>query len=174
MTARHSLDDLNAATAERFAEILGGVFEHGPWVARAAAALRPFASVDALHRAMVAVVTAADPERRLAFLRGHPELAGSAFRAGSVTAESALEQASAALNRLTPEEAVDFDALNRAYRERFGFPFMLCMRRNTKESALAALRARVEGEIAAEEATALAEIAAITRFRLADLLEAPS
>lgn len=160
------LAEINACSPQRFVELLGGVFEHGPWVAEAAAASRPFASLDALHAAMVAVVMGAPREQRLAFLRGHPELAGKAFRAGAVTAESAGEQAGADLNRLTPEEAAAFDALNQTYRERFGFPFILCMRRNTKDSALAAFRARIDADPEAEEATALSEIAAITRFRL--------
>jgi 2-oxo-4-hydroxy-4-carboxy-5-ureidoimidazoline decarboxylase len=165
-----SLAEINACAPQRFVEILGGVFEHGPWVAAAAAPARPFASIDALHAAMLAAVTGAPRAQRLAFLRGHPELAGAAFRAGSVTAESAGEQAGAALNRLTREEAAAFDDLNRVFRERFGFPFILCMRRNSKESALAAFRARIDAAPEAEEATALSEIAAITRFRLDALM----
>jgi 2-oxo-4-hydroxy-4-carboxy-5-ureidoimidazoline decarboxylase len=124
-----------------------------------------------MHAAMLAVVTSAPREQRLAFLRGHPELAGKAFRAGAVTVESAGEQTGADLNRLTAEEVAAFDALNQIYRERFGFPFILCMRRNSKESALAAFRARIDATPDAEEATALSEIAAITRFRLTALTE---
>ncbi len=170
MTTPSSLIEVNACAPARFIEILGGVFEHAPWVARSVVDLRPFASVDALHQAMVERMLAADRDQRLAFLRGHPELAGSAFRAGAVTAESAVEQAGANLNSLTPEEAAEFDALNRVYRERYEIPFMLCMRRNTKESALAAFRSRLNSTPEAEEATALSEIAAITRYRLQALL----
>ena len=166
-----SLGNVNALSTERFVELLGGVFEHAPWVALEAAGLRPFQSVAGLHEAMFALVTAADREQRLSFLRGHPDLAGAAFRAGSVTAESAGEQTGASLDRLTAEEAVEFDRLNRTYRARFGFPFILCMRRNSKDSALAAFRARLDADVAAEEATALEEIRAITRFRLDALIQ---
>ena len=98
-----SLGNVNALSTERFVELLGGVFEHAPWVALEAAGLRPFQSVAGLHEAMFALVTAADREQRLSFLRGHPDLAGAAFRAGSVTAESAGEQTGASLDRLTAE-----------------------------------------------------------------------
>src|ERR1041385_4586832 len=105
---------LNALDAAGFERCLGHVFEHAPWIARRAAAQRPFADRDALHAAMVAVIAKADAAEKLALLRGHPELAGKAAIAGDLTAESSREQKDAGLDRLTPAEYERFHALNDA------------------------------------------------------------
>ncbi|SIQ08629.1 2-oxo-4-hydroxy-4-carboxy-5-ureidoimidazoline decarboxylase [Pseudacidovorax sp. RU35E] len=164
--ARWRLAQLNTCTPEDFCEALAEVWEHAPWVAQAVVAQRPFASVDDLHRAMVAHVAGLDEARRVAFFAGHPELAGRAARAGTMTEASIDEQGSLGLGRLDGEDAAAWDALNAAYRERFGFPFILCIRRHTRDSALAAFRARLTRPRADELAAALAEIGVITALRL--------
>ena len=103
-TAVLTLADLNAMDEDAFAGALGGVFEHSPWVARAAHADRPFASVDDLQRALERAMRAAPRERQVALIRAHPELAGREARAGELTAESAGEQARAGLHRLSAGE----------------------------------------------------------------------
>lgn len=148
----------------------GGVFEDSPWIAEETWASRPWRSVDELHAAMVAVVGAAPPEARLALIRAHPELAGKAAIAGDLTPESTREQAAAGLDRLTPQQHADVLALTAAYRERFGFPFVVCAREHTADSIIAAARARLDHDPGAEERTALAEIAKIAALRLADLV----
>ena len=149
-----------------FVERLGGVFEHSPWVAQGAWERRPFADLDHLHGAMCAVVAEAPRRRRLALVRAHPDLAGKAAVAGTLTEDSRREQSSAGLDRLTPEEHAAFTSLNAAYRERFGFPFVICVREHTKESILAAARERLEHSEDEELETALGEIAKIARIRL--------
>src|SRR5690606_3181161 len=113
------------------------IYEHSPWVAEAVAAARPFASLAALHAAMIAAVEAAGAERQNALIRAHPDLAGKAARAGTLTADSSAEQASAGLDRLSEQEFAAFHRLNDAYREKFAFPFIVCVRRHTKGSILA-------------------------------------
>src|SRR5581483_6957130 len=103
-----------------FVGVLGSVFEHAPWVAEAAFAARPFASRDALHGAMMAVVERAAPADQLAFLNAHPELGSRAEVVPDLTADSRAEQMSAGLTRLSPDEAAWFSTHNRAYRARFG------------------------------------------------------
>jgi len=150
-----------------FTALLGGIFEHSPWVARAAYAARPFASVAALHTTMVSVVTNSGVERQLALLRAHPELAQS----GPLTDASTQEQGGMGLHSLAADEAAAFDALNATYRERFGFPFIIAVRGQRDRAAiLAALSARSRHSAEQEIATALAEVAKITRFRLDDLI----
>src|SRR4029450_11474583 len=95
---------LSAAPRDEFVSVLGGIFEHTPWIAERAYAARPFATVDDLHRAMVAALAAASREAKLALIRAHPELAGKEAAAGTMTADSAGEQASAGLDRCTPDE----------------------------------------------------------------------
>ena len=135
------------------------LFEHSPWV-EARADARP--SSGDRHADLMAVVHAATPDEQLGLLRAHPELAEKV----RLTAASAAEQASAGLDRLDPEEYARFNALNAAYRERFGFPFIICVRLTDKAGILAAMEARLANNREAEIAAALAEVGKITRLRL--------
>jgi len=166
MTTRPSLKHLNTCPPAVFCAALADIWEHAPWVARGIVDQRPFASVDALHTAMVEVVAALDEPTRIAFYAGHPELAGEDARRGAMTNASIAEQDTLALARLEAHEAERWNGLNRAYRARFGFPFILCIRRHTRESALHAFAHRLEQDRATELVTTLGEIAAITRLRL--------
>ena len=168
---------LSLATLERgsraaFVAALGGVFERSPWVAAAAWEQRPFNSRAALHRAMVDIVRGAGHERQLALIRAHPELAGSKALAAGLTDASKAEQSSAGLTRASPEELARFAELNRRYRERFGFPFVMAVRGRSKDEILAAFAERLAQPPEAEFARALDEIARIAELRLAALIEA--
>jgi OHCU decarboxylase len=171
--AKLSLAALNAMDRAAFVAALGGLFEHTPAIAEQAFQRRPFPSLAALHAAFMAAVHEADPPARRALIGAHPDLAGKAAIDGALTEASAFEQQSAGLDRLTPAEYARFQALNAAYRARFGIPFIICVRDNTKQSILAAFEARLQATPAAEEATALDQIARITRLRLADLVADP-
>ncbi|MDB5931029.1 MAG: uraD [Polaromonas sp.] len=166
MTTRMSLNHLNTCPPELFCAALADIWEHAPWVACGIVDQRPFACVDALHAAMVQVVAAWDEPARVAFYAGHPELAGEDARRGAMTDASIAEQGTLALARLEKDEAERWSALNRAYRARFGFPFILCIRRHTRASALQVFEQRLAHDRATELATSLSEIAAITRLRL--------
>jgi len=152
--------------------VFGGVFERSPWVAEGAWAAAPFHGLDRLHAAMVAAVRAAPRARQLALIRAHPDLAGKAAMAGEVTTQSRAEQAGAELDRLTPAQYARFQALNRAYRERFGFPFILAVKGLDKAQILESFVERLGNPPEAELDRCLNEIAKIARFRLSDLVEA--
>jgi 2-oxo-4-hydroxy-4-carboxy-5-ureidoimidazoline decarboxylase len=139
------------------------LFEHSPWV-EARANARP--SSGDRHADLMAVVATASDAERLALIRAHPELAGKAAIDGTLTQASAAEQASAGLDRLTPEEFARFHDLNTRYRARFGFPFIICVRLTDKAGILAAMAARLANERDVEIATAIAEIGKITKLRL--------
>jgi 2-oxo-4-hydroxy-4-carboxy-5-ureidoimidazoline decarboxylase len=139
------------------------LFEHSPWVEARADALP---SSGDRHADLMAVVREASREEQLALIRAHPELAGKAAIDGSLTEASAAEQAGAGLDRLTPAEFERFHALNAAYRERFGFPFIICVRRTDKAGILEAMERRLGNDREAEIETALAEIGEIVRLRL--------
>ena len=153
-----------------FVARFGGVFESSPWIADRAWDAGPFADVDALHRAMRAVVAAAPRDRQLALIRAHPDLAGRAAVAGDLTPESTAEQASAGLDRLTPEQFARITALNDAYRERFGFPFVICAREHDVAGILDAMERRLTNSPDGEVPIALEEIGRIARLRLEDLV----
>jgi urate oxidase / 2-oxo-4-hydroxy-4-carboxy-5-ureidoimidazoline decarboxylase len=168
-----SVAKLNDVDRDRFVERVGFAFEDSPWVAASAWESRPFGSVDQMHAAMMAVVTGADPERQLELIRAHPDLAGRAALAGEVTPASSAEQASAGLDRLPPESYARLTAATEAYREKFGFPFVVCVREHTVESIIEAAEARVGSERDEEVRTALAEIAKIAALRLRDAVTTP-
>jgi 2-oxo-4-hydroxy-4-carboxy-5-ureidoimidazoline decarboxylase len=164
------LESLNRASREALERTLGSIFEHSPWIAARAADARPFASIEALHTAMVAVVRRASREEQLTLLRAHPDLAGRAARAGALTRASASEQSSAGLDRLDDEEYARFGRLNAAYREKFGFPFIIAVRRHDKRQILAAFETRLENTDAQEVETALSQVFEIARLRLTGLI----
>ena len=168
MTPMPTVGELNAMTHEQFVAALGFLFEHSPWIVEAAWARRPFADRDDLHARLVAVVHEAPFERQVALIQAHPDLAGRTAIAGELTVASTREQASAGLDRLSPEEYRRFHELNDAYRARFGFPFIIAVRENTKESILRSFEARLDNGREAEVQTALGEIGKIVRLRLAD------
>lgn len=145
---------------------MSALFEHSPWV-EARADARP--SSGDRHADLMAVVRDATPEEQLALIRAHPELAGKAAIDRSLTAASAAEQASAGLDRLTQAEFDRFHALNAAYSEKFGFPFIICVRLTDKAGILAAMERRLTNDRDKEIATALSEIGEIVRLRLRDM-----
>ena len=149
-----------------FVARLGHVAEGSPWVAERAFGLGPFADREAVAEAFAQVVREAPAEEQLALIRAHPDLAGRAALAGELTPESAGEQASAGLDRLTPPDLARLTRLNDAYRARFGFPFVICVRGRSVASILEALERRLANGADAERATAVDEIAAIMRLRL--------
>lgn len=170
MTAALTLAELNAMDRDAFVGALGGIFEHSPWVAEAAWPDRPFASIGDLHARMLKAQSDAGTEAQLALLRAHPELAGTAMRQKLLTTHSTDEQSGAGLTALAEEEARRFDDLNRQYRERFGFPFIVAVKEHTKDSILAAFERRLGSTAEVEMRTALGEVAKITRFRLDALI----
>ena len=170
--APRTLAAVNACSRDALVTALGSIFEHAPWVAEAAATRRPFATVAAVHKAMVDALWQADPESRLAVIRAHPELGSQVARA-DLTAASLAEQGSLGFDRLSAAEFARFTQLNAGYRARFGFPFIICVRRHTRDSILRQFERRLGNDAAAERAAALDEIALITRLRLTAMLDGP-
>jgi 2-oxo-4-hydroxy-4-carboxy-5-ureidoimidazoline decarboxylase len=173
MNAMHTtLEQLNGASAEAFVAALAGIFEHSPWVAESAECERPFASVEALHQSMARAVETAGEAKQLALIGAHPELAGKAAVRGELTAESTREQRGAGLSECTQEEFDRLQSLNRAYREKFGFPFILAVRGHDRRSIIENFESRVNNSRADEIRASLDQICRIARFRLDDLIDA--
>ena len=164
------MDEINRLPCDAFVARFGAVFEHSPWVAEAAWEHLPFSDRAALCAAMYAAVQAAGKERQLELIRAHPDLVGRAAREGRLGAASASEQAGAGLDQLTAAEVAWFEQHNTAYRERFGFPFIICVRANRKQAIIAGFEIRLRHDAEQERVTALAEIEKIAGFRLADLV----
>jgi 2-oxo-4-hydroxy-4-carboxy-5-ureidoimidazoline decarboxylase len=165
-----SLAYLNTCSAAEFVSALGHLFEHSPWVADETWPKRPFHDATDLHAQLCATMRGATRQRQLDLINAHPDLAGRLAQQNKLTAESTREQATAGLNRLTDDELGEFQRLNTAYRERFGFPFIICARLNAKDAILGAMRARLSNSPVQETQTALGEIEKIAQLRLNDLL----
>jgi 2-oxo-4-hydroxy-4-carboxy-5-ureidoimidazoline decarboxylase len=167
-----SLSDLNEASATDFVAALANVFEHSPWIAEQAAGLRPFAGLNQLFEAMKAVAEQAPPERRLALIKAHPDLADKTQRAAGLTVESSAEQNSAGLDRLSDGEYAAFERANNAYRAKFAMPYIVCVRRHTRDSILRDFETRLSHIAKTETRRAIEEICLIAALRLDQLVAA--
>lgn len=170
LVRRTPLSSLNRLIDVAFVGVCGRFYEHSPWIAERAWAKKPFASIGQLHEVMSGVVRAANADEQLGLIRAHPDLVGRLARAGRLTRESTGEQAAAGLDVLSDDEAAAFERHNAAYRERFGFPFVICARENRKDAILAAFPKRLANSREQEIATALAEIDKIARLRMNDAI----
>ena len=166
-----TLNQLNSRDREEFVRIVGPVFEHSPWIAEVTWHRKPFASVAKLHAELCATVAQSGEQKQLALIRAHPDLVGKLAQARQLTKESTVEQASAGLDKLTPEEVKLFQTNNAAYKAKFGFPFIICARLNKKEAILKGFETRLKNTRQQEIKTALEEIGKIARFRLEDLVK---
>ena len=166
------LSDLNAANKNDFVAALGNIFEYSPWIAEQAAAARPFSGVTALFAAMKSVVDSATAETRLALIRAHPDLANKTQRAAGLTAESNHEQNSVGLDRLSDAEFAAFERANDAYKAKFDFPYIVCARRQTKDSILRDFERRLPNDADAEMTISIGEIFRIAALRVDQLVMA--
>jgi 2-oxo-4-hydroxy-4-carboxy-5-ureidoimidazoline decarboxylase len=164
------LSDLNTCSKAGLVAHLGNIFEYSPWIAEAASEARPFAGINALYAAMKAVVERAPEDKRLALIKAHPDLANKTQRAAGLTAESNAEQNSVGLDRLSEAEFAAFERVNNAYRTKFGFPYIICVRRQTRDSILRDFERRLPNDIATEIKASVAEICRIAALRLDQLV----
>lgn len=170
-----TLEQLNAADTATAVQLLDGLYEHSPWIAEQALAQRPFKSLAHLKYAMVQVLEQAGVQAQLDLIRAHPELAGKAMVAKTLTAESTNEQNKAGLTHCTPEEFAHIQQLNADYNARFGFPFILAVRgpRGTglpKQEIIATFARRLHNHPDFERAEAIRNIHRIAEIRLNDKL----
>jgi uric acid transporter len=168
-----TIDQVNQMDREQFVATFGPLFQGPPWIAEEASAARPFEDVYDLRKAFHDVLFEAPAERQLELIRQYPDLAGAATREGRLGTLSVADQAFAGLDRLDSDEYTSFGELNRAYRDKFGFPLVVAVRENTKETILKAGNARLQNAPAAEQAAALVEIAKVANLRLLDIVEEP-
>ena len=161
-----TLAELNATDRRAFVEAVGWAFEHSPWVAERAWERRPFTSVEALHETMSAIVASSTYEEQITLLRAHPDLGARARMSDA----SEREQSGAGLDALTSDESDRLRALNAAYREKFGFPFLYAVKGSTKHDILSALERRLPSTRDIEHQEALRQAYRIARFRLEDVI----
>jgi 2-oxo-4-hydroxy-4-carboxy-5-ureidoimidazoline decarboxylase len=168
-----TLTEINKLNAVQFSRLLGAVYEHSPWIAERAFALKPaggFVSRAQVHAALVTTVQSASQAEKVALLNAHPELAGKEAAAGTLTSASTAEQASAGLTAMTAADVAQLRELNAAYREKFGFPFIIAVRNNTQSAIFGAVKSRLANARAMELNNCLMQVGEIARLRLMDLI----
>src|SRR4051812_489873 len=168
--SKKTISDLNDMSKADFVAALANVFEHSPWIAEQAASARPFAGAQPLFAAMTAAVDAAPQAARLALIKAHPDLADKTQRAAGLTADSNAEQHSVGLDRLSDAEYEAFERVNNAYRSKFGFPYIICVRRHTKDSILRDFERRLPNDAKTETQNSIEEICRISALRLDQLV----
>ena len=161
------VDQVNALERHEFTNAFASLFEHSPWVAARTAGKRPFRDRVEFLAALCDTVMKATNDEKLCLIRAHPDLVGNA----ALTAESGKEQAIAGLDGVSPQEQEQFQRYNSLYKERFGFPFVICARLNKKQAILEAFPRRLQNSREQEIETALNEIFKIADLRLKDLVE---
>ena len=170
MPARLTIADLFALDRGAFIAAVGAVFEHSPWVMERAWERRPFASREAFIAVLGDVLSEAGRERQLSLINAHPELAGKLAVRAALTADSAREQSGAGLAACSPEEFASLQHLNAAYRDKFGWPFIVAVKGLNRQQIIADMTRRIERTADDEFAEALAQILRIASFRLDDLI----
>lgn len=165
-----TIDRINRMSAAEFSAVFGSVYEHSPWIAERAFSRRPFASRLELQLALQAVVQAASRDEQVALLCAHPELAGREAQAGTLTEASVGEQTRAGLNALPPAAFARLTELNRAYREKFGFPAIIAVRLNSTAAIFHAFEGRLHNDAQQELQNNLTQVSEVARLRLGDLL----
>lgn len=159
----------STCSLESFTHHYGDVYEHSPWVAEAAwkeGLNSAHDAPDALADLMGLMLQQATPEQQIAVIQAHPDLAGKAAISGELTQDSTREQAGAGLDQCTPEEFARFEQLNAAYKEKFGFPFVIAVKGLDRHAILYAFEKRLNNDLAEERKTAIEQIIRIARFRL--------
>ncbi len=170
LAADPDMDGINGMDRAAFVQKFGGIFEKSPWVADGVWDKRPFAGVSEMHAAMVNVVKSAPLPSQLALLQSHPDLAGKEAQAGAMTTSSVSEQASAGLNALSKAEITKISEYNAAYKQKFGFPFIIAVRMHTKEGIFFDFSRRLQNDTQTEYSNDLQNVYAITLLRLNSLL----
>ncbi|MFP4006947.1 MAG: 2-oxo-4-hydroxy-4-carboxy-5-ureidoimidazoline decarboxylase [Spirulinaceae cyanobacterium] len=167
MTQKYHLEKLNEMSQADFTEIFGEIWEETPAIAQQSWQYRPFTDIESLYQSMVKVVREMSAAEQLALIQAHPDLGSKTKMAQA----SVQEQSQAGLNTLSPEEYQQFQSLNQAYKDKFGFPFIIAVKNHTKASILEAFKRRLQNDLETEKQQALAEISQIARFRLNALIE---
>ena len=154
-------------TCDQFVDRYGGIYEHSAWVAEETyATVADISDANNLASMFASCVNEASYDRKLTLIRAHPDLAGKAAIAGDLTQESTAEQSSAGIEQCTPEEYEQFQSLNKQYKEKFGFPFVMAVRHSNRCDILSAFARRLQHDKETEFTTAIAEIHKIARLRL--------
>lgn len=170
MPDKISLASLNQYSIERFVESLGGIFEHSPWVADLVYEDRPFESISQLNQTMLEAVQRSPEYQRMALICSHPELAGKKAAAGTLTDASRREQSRAGLDQYSADELGQLQSLNRAYLEKFDFPFIIAVTGLDKPQIIKSLKSRLQNSLDKEFETSIVEIGKIASIRLNALL----
>ena len=155
-------DKVNKLSKSDFISIFGNVFEKTEWIAEKTYDLKPFTDFEEISHKMIDIFENSKTDDLLKILNSHPELAVEKI----MTQDSKKEQANAQLNSCTEEELAEFLKLNKDYKKKFNFPFIISVKGKNKEEILNNFRSRINNEIKIEFEEAKKQVKNIAIFRL--------
>ena len=163
----NSINKVNNLSKSDFISIFGNVFEKTEWIAAQAYALKPFSNFDELFSKMMEIFENSEKENHLEILNAHPDLVIEK----KLTDDSKKEQNSANLNQCSEEEFKEFKELNKRYKKKFGFPFIIAVKGKNRQEILVNFRKRIINTIDLELEEAKQQVKKIATFRLREIIK---
>ncbi|XP_043929205.1 putative 2-oxo-4-hydroxy-4-carboxy-5-ureidoimidazoline decarboxylase [Protopterus annectens] len=158
--------DINSMNYESFLDVFGNVVEKCPVIVAAIWSRCPFLSVSDMESSIAEFIDSLPQSGKEGILRCHPDLAGRDLLSGKVTAESQGEQRQAGLASLSPGEMERMKQLNSHYKNKFGFPFVICARMSNKAQIFQELSVRVNNPPSQELLKGIEEVKKICHLRI--------
>ncbi len=162
-----SIDKFNKLSKAEFISIFGNIFEKTEWIAEKCYESKPYYNLDELVSQMMKIFENIKKEKYLEILNSHPDLAVEK----KLTKDSKNEQKNASLNQCTGEEFTEFKKLNKEYKKKFGFPFIIAVKGKNKEEILNSFRQRITNNINLEFEEAKKQVKIIASLRLSEIIK---
>ena len=163
----NSVNKVNNLNKSDFISIFGNVFEKSEWIAAQAYALKPFNNFEELFSRMMEIFESSEKKNHLEIFNAHPDLAIEK----KLTVDSKKEQNSANLNQCSEEEFKEFKELNKRYKKKFGFPFIIAVKGKNRQEILVNFRKRIINTIDLELEEAKQQVKKIATFRLREIIK---
>ena len=156
---------------DKIIDVLGSVYEHSSWVPERLISfdIKIIKNSDELFIKMKSIVECASNKEKLKLLCAHPELGNKLQKLNNLTDFSKLEQKSAGLDQCSDEEFDSLTRLNKEYRLKFDFPFIIAVKGLTKVNIIDEMKKRLDNSYIQEFNTALKEVHKIAKIRLDDI-----
>ena len=153
---------------KEFTEVFGNIFENASWIAEKLYEQRPFENFQNLSKKMMSIFENVDDQNKLKILNSHPDLADKA-KIGSLTSDSNAEQSNAGLDHCTDSEFNEFKNLNKEYKRKFGFPYIIAVKGKNKSEILINFKKRILSDQKIEFQEAIIQVKKIASLRLSEL-----
>ena len=163
-----TIDKINKLSRSEFVEIFANIFEKTKWIAEKLYNQKPFDNFKDLCSKMLGIFETAGKETQLKILGAHPDLADK-VTVNLLTSNSRSEQSNARLDQCSEEEFNEFKNLNKSYRQKYGFPFVIAVKGKNKIEILSEFRKRILNSVDEEFNEAIIQVGKIANLRLNEI-----